>query len=325
MVLMTDMNNNLQVITDNFRAMGTNVSIEIVSDLRETHTIQAKKIAESIKEAKNIFAKNEKVFSRFLPDSELNKINNSLGHEIETSREMFEVLELCLKFHEISEGYFDPRIIGNLEKIGYDKDFDSYNFNVGDLLDTETESISGRLADDLILNLGKKTVIARRRVDTTGIAKGYTVDEVAEFLKKEGYKNFIVDAGGDMFAQGFNEEGEDWRIGIEGLEDEKIMLKLHNQGIATSGISRKKWTIGDKKFHHLINPKNPPYFSWNLKTVTVIKEKTVEADGRAKVLFLMDREKGLEFANSHNLKALFLDYKNNVYLSEAMKDKVLKI
>lgn len=101
------------------------------------------------------------------------------------------------------------------------------------------------------------------------------------------------------------------------------MLKLKNEGIATSGISRKKWEAGGKKFHHLINPKDTENFSFDLKTVTVIREKTVEADGRAKVLFLMGKVKGLEFANRNNLKALFLDYKGNVYLSEKMKENVI--
>jgi thiamine biosynthesis lipoprotein len=312
------MNCKNRKVGHDFRAMGTDVSLEIIAD----NTESAEK---SIKKVQNIFLKNEKIFSRFLPESELSKINNNLGREVEVPREMQEVLELVLKFHELSGGYFDPRIIGNLERIGYDKDFRSNNFNTQEARVIEIENISGKLTDDLKLNLGKKTVLVKKRIDTTGIAKGYTVDEAAEYLKKEGFDNFIIDTGGDMFAQGFNGDGEDWRIGVEGLEDDKIMLKLHNQGIATSGISRKKWEAGGKKFHHLVNPKSPADFSWDLKTVTVIKEKTVEADGRAKVLFLMGREKGLEFANQNNLKALFLDYKNNIYLSEAMKDKVLKI
>jgi FAD:protein FMN transferase len=321
MVSMTDMNNNLQTIKNDFQAMGTDVSVEIILD----NEASVEKAKDAIEKIKNIFAKNEKIFSRFKADSELSRINDNLGKEIKVSLEMSAVLELCLKFHEISEGYFDPRIIENLERIGYDKDFKSNNLNSQEEMEIKTEVAEGELARDLTLDLNKKTIIARKRIDTTGIAKGYTVDEAAKFLKGRGYESFIIDAGGDMFAQGFNSDGEDWKIGIEGLEDDKIMIRLHNQGIATSGISRKKWEIGGRKFHHLVNPMNPAEFSWDLKTVTVIKEKTVEADGRAKVLFLMGREKGLDFANSHNLKALFLDYKNNIYLSESMKDKVLKI
>lgn len=301
-----------KVIGTTFRAMGTDVSVEI-TDLRGQGFLE---------EVKNVFTKNEKIFSRFNEGSELSKINSNLGKEIEISNEMLEVLDLCLKFNKISAGYFDPRIIGNLEKIGYCGDFKKLHFDdkAGEV---EWEKIEGELKNDLIVNKEKKTVLARKRIDTTGIAKGYTVDEAAEYLRKQGFENFTVDAGGDMYAAGINDNGG-WKIGIEGLDDDKLMLKLKDEGIATSGISRKRWTLGGKKFHHLINPKDPENFSFDIKTVTVIENKTVEADGRAKVLVLMGKTKGLEFANRNNIKALWLDYRGNVYLSEAIKGYLVK-
>ena len=305
--------------------MGTDVSIEIIADPRG---LNAEKAEESIAEIKEIFSKNEKIFSRFQEDSELSLINDNLGKEMKISREMTEVLDLCLKFNKISNGYFDPRIIGNLEKIGYDKDFTL----VADLRGSDadlrgknivSEKIESELADDLIINKENKTVIVKKRIDTTGIAKGWTVDEAAKYLDGLGYKNYIVDAGGDMNIKGLNNEGEKWRVGIEGMEDNKLMLALTDCGVATSGISRKRWKIGEKKVHHLINPKDPENFSHDIKTVTVVADKTVEADGRAKVLVLMGREKGLEFANQNNIKALFLDYKGSVYLSETIKENII--
>lgn len=293
--------------------MGTDVSVEI---------IETSNITKELEEVENIFRKNEKIFSRFREDSELSLVNNNLNKEIKVSREMMEVMELCLKFNKISGGYFDPRIINNLEKIGYDKDFKSNDLNQSEA-DIKLEEISGELENDLMLDLKKQTVIAKKRIDTTGIAKGYTVDEAARYLDRLNYKNYIVDAGGDMNIKGLNNEGQKWRIGIEGMENDKLMLALTDCGVATSGISRKRWKIGEKKVHHLINPKDPENFSHDIKTVTVVADKTVEADGRAKVLVLMGKEKGLEFANQNNIKALFLDYKGNIYLSENIKQYVI--
>lgn len=303
---------------ENFGAMGTTVSVEIVLEEK----ISKEKAEKAIGRVREIFSENEKIFSRFDPESELSKINKNIGKEMRVSTKMLEVLGLCLKFHEICEGYFDPRVIENLEKIGYDRDFGSVDFS-GRNASPKLEKIKSRLAEDLRINFPKQTVLARKRIDTTGIAKGYTVDEAAEFLRKEGFENFVVDAGGDMFAEGLDENQEKWKIGIEGLEDERIMLQLSGEGIATSGISQKRWAAGGKKYHHLINPKDPEKFSHNIKTVTVVEKKTVEADGRAKVLVLMGKEKGLKFANENKMKALFLDYRGNVYLSEGIKDYVI--
>jgi len=323
MVSMIVMNNYNKVNLD-FRAMGTDVSVEIVLGHPVSKgTLGVLDAQNALEKIKEIFSENENIFSRFNPDSELSRINNNLGKEISVSKKMLEVLELCLKFNRISEGYFDPRVIETLEKIGYDKDFKTNDLNREIFEEIKLEKVSGDLQDDLIVNAAAKTVIIKKRIDTTGIAKGHTVDEAAQFLKKEGFNNFVVDAGGDMFAEGLDENGRQWTIGVEGAPDDKIILKLNNEGIATSGISRKRWVQGDKKFHHLVNPKDPENFSFEIKTVTVIEDKTVEADGRAKVLVLMGRQAGLEFANKNNIKALFLDYKGNIYISNEIKKNIL--
>ena len=236
---------------------------------------------------------------------------------------MLEVLGLCLKFNKISNGYFDPRIIGNLEKIGYNKDFKKMDFT-GRGKEIKMENIEGELGKDLLINKENKTVLVKERIDATGIAKGYTVDQAANFLENQGFLNFLADAGGDIYTKGKNNEGGKWRIAIEGMGENKLMLEIENERVATSGISRKRWKTGGRKFHHLINPKNPDIFSFDVKTVTVIAEKTVEADGRAKALVLMGKEKGMEFANKNNLKALFLDYRGNVYLSKNIKNNIFR-
>ncbi len=313
------MSNSLQKSNLDFRAMGTDVSVEIIV-VQSVSQVEVQKVQEKIKE---IFAENEKIFSRFQKDSELSKINNSVGKEIAVSEKMLDVLQLCLKFYKISGGYFDPRIIENLEKIGYDKDFKTNDLNNLVGREIKLETLKTDLQEDLILNSEHKTVLVKKRVDTTGIAKGYTVDEVARYLRSQHLENFVVDAGGDMFASGADEEGQVWKIGVEGTDDNRIMLLLDNAGIATSGISRKRWRIGEKKVHHLINPKDPDNFSYDIKTVTVIDKETVEADGRAKVLVLMGRENGLKFADENDIKALFLDYKGNVYLSKRMRENIV--
>jgi thiamine biosynthesis lipoprotein len=210
-----------------------------------------------------------------------------------------------------------------LEKVGYDRDFRSNDLNRKIAREIELEKITSALGDDLRVDRERGMVVAQKRIDTTGIAKGYTVDEAAQFLAEAGFRNFVVDAGGDMYISGKNNEKNPWRIGIEGIDEKKLMLELSGEGIATSGIDRKYWTVGEKKYHHLINPLDPENFSYEIKTVSVVESRTVEADGKAKVLVLMGIEKGLEFANRNNIKTLFLDYKGNIYLSDAIKRHVI--
>lgn len=298
--------------------MGTEVQIDLI--LKNENEKERGNMA--LKKVQKIFAEQEKIFSRFNPESELSQINRSLGKKINISEPMKEVLALCLKFNRIMRGYFDPRVMESLEKIGYDKDFQSHNLNDEAAALPKLENSDKKLEEELVLDCEENTVLVSRRIDTTGIAKGFAVDKAAKYLKEAGWKNFLVDAGGDMSAAGDSQDDRGWSIGVEGLENNSVQIRLQNEGIATSGISRKRWLRGGKKVHHLINPKNPEEFSHDLKTVTVVAQETVEADGRAKSLFLMGREEGLKFANEEGIKCLFLDYKNNIYVSEKFKENL---
>lgn len=270
-------------------------------------------------EAQKIFRIQENIFSRFDAGSELSKLNNSLGKKTPVSDDMLEAIQKCLDFYEISEGYFDPRILETLEKIGYAKSFFSPEFGREMGGEVTLENNFPPLEEDVILNKEEKTILLKKRIDLSGIAKGLTVDKVSGYLQKNNCQNFLVDAGGDMFGQGADEKGNHWTIDVEGA-DEKTLFRLEDEGIATSGIGRRKWSQGGKRFHHLVNPKKPEEFSFGLRTVTVIAPEAAEADALAKTLFLMGKEKGLAFAEEKNIKALFLDYKGNTYLSGKIKE-----
>jgi thiamine biosynthesis lipoprotein len=298
-------------ISSDFRALGTDVNIRIIATDREKE-----KAKNDLEKAKNIFISKEKILSRFDSESELSKLNKNVGAWQKASPDVLYLAGRALYYHDISGGLYDPRVIEVLEKIGYDKDFKEKDFSVADSPPVFSVSKT-ELSDDLKIN-GSKIFFARR-MDFSGIAKGYIVDQAAEFLKKSGWKNFLVDAGGDMMISGLNSSGEKWRISVEGVPEEKLMLELSECGIATSGISRKKWQINGKKFHHLVNPKDPNNFSYELRTVSVVAENTENADGRAKTLVLMGKEKGFQFTKKNKIAAIFLDYKGNVIVSPEAK------
>lgn len=295
-------------INSDFRALGTDVNIRIVFN----NQAEKGKAREDLEKAKNIFFQKEKIFSRFDSESELCRLNENIGAWKKTTPDILYLAGRALYYNSISGGLYDPRVIEILEKIGYDKDFKGKNFSRTELPPV-FPAAKNFLGDDLKIKNNK--IFFAKRMDFSGIAKGYIVDQAAGFLKSQGWKNFLVDAGGDMMISGVNSDDNKWRIAVEGIPEEKLMLEITERGIATSGISRKKWQIKGKKFHHLVNPKDPNVFSYDLRTVSVIAENTENADGRAKTLVLMGKEKGLEFAKKNKIAAIFLDYKGNIFIS----------
>ncbi len=107
---------------------------------------------------------------------------------------------------------------------------------------------------------------AGTRLDLGGIAKGWAADAVlARYFKQ--YDNVLINAGGDMRAQGGPKPGEPWPIGIGNPlappEDETTgessehaaVLTMRRGGIATSGAGWRWWYQGGERQHHLLDPR----------------------------------------------------------------------
>ena len=123
------------------------------------------------------------------------------------------------------------------------------------------------------------------KYDPSGIVKGWAIWLAANILKKEGYKNFYVEAGGDIEVCGKNNEGKPWQIGIRNpFKTNEIVkdLSIENKGVATSGI----YARGE----HIYNPKNPSEKIKDIVSLTVIGPNIYEADRFATACFAMGKD-----------------------------------
>ena len=296
-----------------FKALGTDIEIQLVCKDKEWF----EKSESVLGEVKKIYADCEKTFSRFDSESELSKLNKNLQVFQEISSDMREVVESSLEFHEKTNGFFDPRIIGILEKNGYKEDFKKNNFKKE--ADLEECDFKRDLNEDL--KLQKNKVFFGVRMDFSGIVKGFITDKIAEFLGANGWKNFLVDSGGDMYFGGKQIDlKKGWAIEIEGVPEGKQIFIFSEMGIATSGISRRKWEIDGERFHHLINPKKQKSFDFKLKSVTVVAQNTETADVMAKTLCLMGKEEGIAWAREKEIAAVFLDSRANAMFTPKAKE-----
>jgi thiamine biosynthesis lipoprotein len=120
-------------------------------------------------------------------------------------------------------------------------------------------------------------------LDVNALAQGYSVDVVADFLENRKIKNYMVEIGGEIRAQGKNEQGEYWRIGIDkpvdgnnipGTELQTI-VKLNNRSLATSGNYRKFYEKNGIKYVHTINPKTgyPVILIWKMSPRSLTKAR----------------------------------------------------
>ena len=74
--------------------------------------------------AKTFIDECEQRFSRFLPASELSELNRSAGDWIQVSDDLMDMLQLSMKYYTETNGIFDPSILSDLKRIGYDRSMD---------------------------------------------------------------------------------------------------------------------------------------------------------------------------------------------------------
>lgn len=307
---------NLKVVQREFRIFGTDADLQIIVEFETEHG----KAQKDLEIATQMLADYEKMFSRFDEESELSKINVKTGIFLDASVEMVEVARHALAQHEKTRGLFDPRIIEILENVGYDRDFK--NISESAFLQKENADLPQyKLSDDLIVENGRMKLECK--MDFAGLVKGWAIDKISGFFLSRGWKNFLVDLGGDMYFSGRDENKEKWSIDIEGIDYNKIMLELSDLAVATSGIGRRKWEVEGQRFHHLVNPKKPREFLFDLKSVTVVASTAEQADVWAKAIFLMGEKDGIMFAQENEIACAVLNYKGGAIISEGIKKYLL--
>lgn len=132
------------------------------------------------------------------------------------------------------------------------------------------------------------------KIDPLGIVKGWAVHNACDDLKKEGYKNFYIEAGGDIESAGLNENYKPWTVGIKNPFNQMEIIKkiyLTNCGIATSGTYIRG--------NHIYDPFSPEKTINDIVSLTVIGPNILEADRFATAAFAMGKN-GIYFIEKIN-------------------------
>ncbi len=119
------------------------------------------------------------------------------------------------------------------------------------------------------------------RLDTTGIVKGWSVDEAMLRLRLAGVRNAQVNAGGDLVVAGEASPGNAWRIGIRHpTEPDRVaaVLAIRDRAVATSGLYERGGHIRDPHTGRVPDA---------LLSVTVVGPTLALADAYATAAFAM--------------------------------------
>ncbi len=264
---------------------------------------------------------NQKM-STYIDDSELSQINSSTSTEwLSVSQDLYNVISTANTISIKTEGAFDITVGPLVNQWGFGPEDRNEIIPPPD----STIQILSEYVDYKQLNLRPSPPEIRKlkadiSLDLSGIAKGYAIDKIADYLERNGFENYMIEIGGELRAKGFNNSEELWRIGIEKplTEDREVhkIIHLDNTAMATSGDYRNFFTINDVRYSHGIDPKTGHPVSHQLVSVTVLDPSAMVADARATGLLVMGPDDGVKLAVRENIPALFIISSTNGYLEQ---------
>lgn len=144
------------------------------------------------------------------------------------------------------------------------------------------------------------------RVGLGGLAKGWALDAAARALRALGYRDFLLQAGGDLYAAGARGGGP-WRVGVRdprgGPLDELGRVDVRDRAFSTSGDYEHAYVVEGRRYHHLLDPRTcrPATAS---RAVTVLARRAVDAEILGKALFILGGEPALREAERWGAEAL---------------------
>ncbi|MDQ0506192.1 thiamine biosynthesis lipoprotein [Xanthobacter agilis] len=258
----------------------------------------------------------ERQMSTWRPDSDLEQLNAApLGTWVAIPRELMGVLAAALEIGRLSGGAFD---------IGVGDLVQAWGFGCGTRVPDggRIAALAGRPSFEppKTLQLDPAGYRARRlaplRLDLSGIAKGFGVDELAREMTEAGLSSWLVGIDGEMRAAGTKPDGRPWAVAHEtpvpGVRDVLGVLELSGAAVATSGSYRHQVEVAGRRLSHTMDPSRGAPLENDLAAVTVLSDTCMAADAWATALMVRGAQDGPALARRLGLAALFVGSEGEV-------------
>jgi thiamine biosynthesis lipoprotein len=284
------------------------------------------KAAKAIQAAFDELDRIDAAMTVWTADSPVSRINAAAGDKkgVEVTDELIYVLERAADASRISNGAFDITVGSFWGVWKFDEDKDG-TIPTREQVEEKRKLVGWK---DVVIDKKGKTVRLKRKgqqITLGGIAKGYAVDRAVELLRQQGFVDFLVQAGGDMFVAGRKGDRR-WRVGIRDPRAERdvffAVAEVEDMTFSTSG-DYERYVIEDGvRYHHILDPKTG-YPAKLTRSVTVMAKDAITADGLSKGFFILGPEKGMALVEKlDDVEAVFVGSDNKVWISSGLEGKV---
>jgi len=254
-------------------------------------------------------------------ESEIAQLNQNKSATL--SEDAGYLVERALELNKETDGAFDIAIYPVMEAWG----FPTQNYQVP-TADTLESLLKLADASQIIYDEDSRKISFGQegmKIDLGGIAKGYTSSRIMEIYKENNISSGLVNLGGNVQALGTKTDGSKWRVAVQSPDDTEDylgILSVEDKAVITSGGYERYFEQDGKTYHHIIDPKTGYPAENGLTSVTVVSEDGTLADGLSTSLFIMGKDKAIEFwrAHSDEFDIIMLTDEGKLYVTEGIQD-----
>ena len=275
------------------------------------------------------FERLDALMSVWRPGSDVLRVNAAAGDRpVEVGADVREVLRVARQVSEWTNGKFDVTF-GPLADIWK---FDAQNQD-NSIPDDANVAERRALVDYRQIEIDDRagTVFLRRkgmRVHLGGIGKGYAVQRSMNILRRAGLRDFLIQAGGDLYAAGRNGD-RPWRLGINDPRGPAGLsfatLDISDGTFSTSGDYARFFIKDGVRYHHLLDPATGKP-ARGCRSVTIVADDPQVADGLSTGVFILGPTEGMALIERlPDVEGIIVTARNEVLVSTGLKDKLTMI
>lgn len=305
--------------------MGTSYTVELAAPIDDAARTRLSGLIEVELAAIN------RAMSTHDPRSELSEFNRRQDLRwVPASAGLLEVLDSASRISAASQGAFDVTVGPLVDLWGFGPQFGTRRVPNDADIERVRDSVGYRHVqiDSSAGAIRKRH--SRTQVDLSGIAKGYGVDRVAMVLDRQGFRDYLVEIGGELRARGTAAGGRPWRVGIERpVEGGRVIGEvaiLQNRAIATSGTTQDFFVQDGRHYSHIIDPATARPIGDPPMAASVVADTTMEADAWATAMIVLGSERGYSLAQEHGIAALLVTASGSTFdvrITDALRGHLL--
>jgi FAD:protein FMN transferase len=271
--------------------------------------------AAGIEAAFATFDRVDRVMNEWRPESPLSALNARAGQGwVDLPEDLCQVLSMAKQGAERTGGRFDPTWAALSDLWRFDGTQDVAP-------PAAVLAARCRLVGHRHLELSPtaggcraRLALPGMRVGLGGIAKGWAVDRAAGALRALGFRDFLVQAGGDLFVSGRRGEAP-WSVSVRaphgGVLDAVASLDVEDRAFSTSADSEHHFEERGRRYHHVIDPRTCRPAE-GVSSVSILAATAVEAEILSKAAMVEGGADGLRLASDAGADALLVDAEGRV-------------